>query len=71
MYYVHMGDKYIRDGTGRIVGCENKDGWISDGVGNLVAKVDGDGITRNREGFIVGTGDQRLRELGRRLDGKG
>ena len=62
-------DPYIRNREGRIIG--RFDGsWLRDGVGNLVAKTCSDGLTRNREGFIVGKGDQRLVELGKRLDKK-
>lgn len=59
-------DGFIRDRTGKIIGRETSDGWMRDSIGNLVAKVGIDGRTRNREGFIVGPGDQRLIELGRR-----
>jgi hypothetical protein len=62
-----MSDSFLRDRTGKIVARQDSDGWLRDGVGNLVAKLDKDGYTRNREGFIVGPGDQRLRELGKRL----
>jgi hypothetical protein len=65
-----MSDSYLRDRTGKIIGSNGSDGWVRDAVGNLVAKVDSDGITRDREGFRVGYGDQRLIELGRRLDRK-
>jgi hypothetical protein len=60
-----MNDSFIRDRTGKIVG--RKDGnWIRDGRGKLVARYDRfDNRTRNYEGKIVGTGDQRLRELGK------
>jgi hypothetical protein len=63
-----MADSFIRDRQGHIVGQvrENDNGWLRDGVGNLVAKVCEDGRTRDREGRIVGSGDQRLRELQRR-----
>lgn len=60
-------DGYIRDRTGHIIGQETSDGWMRDGTGRLVAKYDaGDNRTRTREGKIVGSGDQRLIELGRR-----
>jgi YD repeat-containing protein len=64
-----MGDDFIRNREGRIIGSTRdaaNGGWIRDGVGNLVARIDADGKTRDREGRIVGPGDQRLRELGRR-----
>ena len=58
-------DGYIRDRTGRIIGRQASDGWMRDGTGKLVAKYDvGDDRTRTREGRIVGSGDQRLTELG-------
>jgi hypothetical protein len=61
-----MGDNYIRDRVGRIIGRQDGD-WLRDGNGKLVARYDkGDDYTRDREGKIVGKGDQRLRELGRR-----
>lgn len=64
-----MGDNYIRNREGKIIGRNDGD-WLRDGKGNLVARLDRDGKTRNREGFIVGDGDQRMRELGNRLDRK-
>jgi hypothetical protein len=61
-----MGDNYIRNREGRIVGRPDGD-WLRDGTGKLVARYDkGDDYTRDREGKIVGKGDQRMRELGRR-----
>lgn len=64
-----MNDPFIRNREGRIVGQKDHDyengGWLRDGTGKLVARVDPDGWTRDRKGFIVGPGDQRLRELGR------
>ena len=62
----HMGDDYIRDGTGHIIGRQDGD-WLRDGNGKLVARYDkGDDRTRDREGKIVGSGDQRLRILDRK-----
>jgi hypothetical protein len=60
-----MSDGFIRDRQGRIVGRQDGD-WVRDREGKLVAKYDkGDNRTRTREGEIVGSGDQRLIELGR------
>ena len=60
-----MADNFIRDGTGRIKGRMDGD-WLRDGTGKLVARYDkGDDRTRDRTGRIVGSGDQRLRELDR------
>jgi hypothetical protein len=58
-----MNDGYIRDGTGHIVG--KQDGkWLRDGTGKILAKYDEpDDRTRDRTGKIVGSGDQRMREL--------
>ena len=64
-----MNNEYLRDRTGKIIGKQDSSGWLKDGVGNLVARVDRDGHTYNREGFRVGTGDQRLIELARRNKG--
>ena len=56
---------FIRDRQGKIVGREDGN-WIRNREGKLVAKYDkGDNRTRTREGVIVGSGDQRLIELGR------
>jgi hypothetical protein len=58
-----MNDGYIRDGTGHIVGKLDEK-WLRDGTGKLLAKYDGsDDRTRDRNGKIIGSGDQRLREL--------
>ena len=56
-------DAYIRDHTGRIVG--RIDGSrLRDGTGKLVARYDKwANRTRDRNGKIVGNGDQRLRLL--------
>lgn len=58
-----MKDGYIRDRTGHIIG--KKDGnLLRDGTGKILARYDeGDGRTRDRQGKIVGSGDQREREL--------
>lgn len=60
-----MSDPYMRNREGKIVG--RMDGnWLRDGTGKLVARYDeSDDRTRDRNGRIVGSGDQRLRELGR------
>jgi hypothetical protein len=61
-----MGDNYIRNREGRIIGRMDGD-WLRDGTGKLVARYDkGDDRTRDRTGKIVGSGDQRLRELDRK-----
>jgi hypothetical protein len=63
-----MSDNFIRDRQGRIVGRQDGD-WVRNREGKLVAKYDkGDDRTRTREGKIVGSGDQRLIELGRQED---
>ena len=61
-----MNDNYIRNREGKIIG--RMDGaWLRDGTGKLVAKYDkSDNRTRDRNGRIVGDGDQRLRKLGDR-----
>ena len=60
-----MADSYIRNREGKIVGRMDGD-WLRDGSGKLVAKYDKwDNRTRTREGAIVGSGDQRLRQLGK------
>jgi len=60
-----MNDAYLRDRTGHIIA--RKDGnWLRSGDGKLVARYDEwDNRTRDRNGKIVGDGDQRLRELGK------
>lgn len=61
-----MGDKYIRNRQGTIIGYFDGD-WVRDRNGKLVARYDkADDRTRTREGFIVGSGDLRLLELGNR-----
>jgi hypothetical protein len=61
--YIVMNDQFIRDRTGHIIG--RKDGnWLRDGNGKLVARYDEwDQRTRDRNGKIVGGGDQRMRKL--------
>jgi hypothetical protein len=58
-----MNDGYLRNREGRIIA--KYDGSIlRDGTGRIVAKYDAwDSRTRDRSGRIVGSGDQRLREL--------
>ena len=58
-----MNDGYIRNREGKIIG--RMDGnWLRDGQGRLVARYDeSDKRTRERNGRIVGDGDQRLRAL--------
>jgi len=54
---------YFRNREGKIVG--RLDGkWLRDGNGKLLARYDeSDDRTRDREGRIIGNGDQRLGEL--------
>jgi len=60
-----MNDGFIRNREGKIVG--RMDGnWLRDGTGKLLARYDtSDDKTRDRSGRIVGSGDQRLRQLRR------
>lgn len=59
-----MPDNFIRNREGKIVGRIDGN-WVRDGKGNLVARYDeGDDRTRDRQGKVVGSGDQRLRKLG-------
>ena len=61
-----MTDAYIRDRTGKIIGRFDGE-WLRDGEGRYVSRYDkSDDRTRTREGLIVGSGDQRMRELGKR-----
>ena len=57
-----MNDGFISNREGKIVG--RYDGkWLRAGTGKLVARYDTfDNRTRDREGKIVGDGDQRLRQ---------
>jgi YD repeat-containing protein len=58
-----MNDKYVRDGTGKIIGKWDGD-WLRDGTGKLISRHDKwDGRTRTWKGEIAGPGDQRLRQL--------
>lgn len=59
-----MNDGFLRDREGRIIGRFDGD-WLRDGTGRLVARYDkSDDRTRDATGRIVGSGDQRLRQLG-------
>jgi hypothetical protein len=59
-----MNDPYLRDRTGKIIGRFDGN-WLRDGTGKYVARYDkSDDRTRDRNGKIVGGGDQRLRALG-------
>ena len=58
-----MSEKYIRDRTGKILGCVEGD-YIRDRGGRILGKYNtSDGWTRDRTGKIVGQGDQRMRLL--------
>ena len=59
-----MADAFLRNREGKIIG--RFDGtWLRDGTGKLVARYDeSDDRTRDRTGRIVGSGDQRMRQLG-------
>ena len=60
-----MNDQYLRDRTGKIIGKQDGN-WLRDGTGRLVARFDeSDNRTRTAQGKIVGSGDQRLRQLGK------
>ncbi len=60
-----MSDNYIGNLTGKIIGRFDGN-WLRDGTGKLVARYDKwDNRTRDRNGTIVGSGDQRMRELGK------
>ena len=56
-------NEYIKDRTGKIIGKD--DGKIlRDRTGKIIAKYDAfDNTTRDRQGNIVGKGDQRKRLL--------
>ena len=58
-----MNDNYIRNREGKIIG--RMDGnWLRSGEGKLLARYDkADDRTRNTNGIIIGSGDQRLRLL--------
>ena len=58
-----MDKTYIRDARGKIIGRQDGS-WLRDGNGRLVARYDAwDNRTRDRNGKIIGDGDQRLRIL--------
>ena len=58
-----MNDQYLRDRTGHIIGKQDGN-TLRDRTGKIVAIYhEGDDRTRDRQGRIVGSGDQRLREL--------
>ena len=58
-----MSDQFIRNREGKIVGKQDGN-TLRDGNGRIVAIYhEGDDRTRDRQGKIVGSGDQRLREL--------
>lgn len=61
-------DGFLRDRTGKIIG--KFDGqWLRDGTGKLICRYDeSDDRTRTADGRIVGSGDQRLLELGKRQE---
>ena len=60
-----MNDKYIRDGTGKIIGYPDGQ-YIKDRTGRILGKHSAaDDYTRDRTGKIIGKGDQRLRLLGK------
>lgn len=60
-----MYDDYIRNREGKIIGRWDGD-WLRSGEGKLVARYNrSDNRTRDRDGKIVGSGDQRLRQLGK------
>jgi len=64
------GDNFLRNGKGQIIG-KTDGNWIRDGNGKIVARYDeSDNRTRTGDGKIVGSGDQRLIELGRKLTKK-
>jgi hypothetical protein len=58
-----MNDKYIRDGTGKIIGYPDGQ-HIKDRTGRILGKYTAsDDYTRDRIGKIIGKGDQRMRLL--------
>ncbi len=65
-----MEDGFLRNRKGRIVGRFDGN-WLRDGTGRLVARCDeSDNRTRDATGRIVGSGDQRMRALGEKKQGK-
>jgi hypothetical protein len=60
---VESGKKAARNRGVKIIGRIDGD-WLHDGTGKLVARYDEwDNRTRDRDGKIVGSGNQRLRKL--------
>jgi hypothetical protein len=55
--------KYIKDMSGRIIGQQRGDWIMKDG--KFVAKFDGK-FTQTVDGKLVGRGDMRMLELGKR-----
>ena len=65
-----MSDNYLRNREGKIIGRFDGN-WLRDGTGKLVARYDQwDDRTRDRNGKVVGSGDQRLRELEKSRPGR-
>ena len=61
-----MSDGFLREKTGKIIGRFDKE-WIRDTTGKLIARYDSsDDRTRTADGKIVGSGDIRLFELGKK-----
>lgn len=61
-----MADAYLRDRNGKILGRFDGN-WLRDREGRLISRYDKtDDRTRTADGKIVGDGDLRLLELGRR-----
>lgn len=58
-----MPDNFYRNREGKIIG--RMDGnWLRDGTGKLLTRYDkSDDRTRDANGTIIGSGDQRLRAL--------
>jgi hypothetical protein len=60
-----MKDQFLRKGEGHIIARVDGN-TLRDGTGKIVAIYHpNENLTRDRNGRIVGTGDQRLRELGK------
>src|SRR4051812_5149514 len=58
---IPMNDGFIRNREGKIIGKFDGN-WLRDGTGKLVARYDKwNNRTRDRNGRIIGDGDQRLR----------
>jgi len=58
-----MPDNFIRNREGKIVGRQDGN-TLRDGNGKILAIYsEGDDRTRDRQGKITGSGDQRLKEL--------